>query len=394
DVREPRAMLDLRDLLAPETPFARRRARLDEERRLFGVATTRARRRLLVTAARESSQREAMVPTPFLHQLGLEWSAPPEIPEPLSRDEAEATWRRTLGDRAAAPETRAAALDALARLPGVDPDSWWYERDWTDNERPLIGDDWLASYSRLSPYENCPLNYLYQKELGLDPDKTFHMLVGSWIHDIIVRCARGELECERTALVAELRRMWRPAAFPNGAIEHRYRIECEKMIDRWLDADAKSEALATEVHFQFALDGARLHGYIDRLVRVGGHSVRIIDYKTGSSWKNENELPEDLQLGTYYLAMLRDPELAKLGDPMRLELIYLAAEDRRYGTYKNPAFDPRKDPEYESKMENRLLTLINGIRAEKFVPSEDAECRNCKFKTLCPVWPEGDEVKL
>jgi superfamily I DNA/RNA helicase len=76
DPRDTHAMLDLRDLLEPASPFERQKARLEEERRLFDVAVSRASRRLLLTAARESSQREALTPSPLIGHLGLEWVSP------------------------------------------------------------------------------------------------------------------------------------------------------------------------------------------------------------------------------------------------------------------------------------------------------------------------------
>ena len=38
-----------------------------------------------------------------------------------------------------------------------------------------------------------------------------------------------------------------------------------------------------------------------------------------------------------------------------------------------------------------LEGFVSGIRAERFAPSPSADCQWCRFKTLCPVWPEGDD---
>src|SRR5207248_6997628 len=69
DPRDKRAMLDLRDLLAPASPFDRQMARLAEERRLFRVASSPGRLHLLLTCAGASSQREPTVPTPSVLHL-------------------------------------------------------------------------------------------------------------------------------------------------------------------------------------------------------------------------------------------------------------------------------------------------------------------------------------
>ena len=393
DPRDKRAMIDIRDLLAPATPVQRERERLAEEKRLFGVAISRARGRLVVSCARESSQREALTPTPFLHLVADEWGQPPASTEPLSRAEAEATLRRIARDRSQPEAERRKVVDDLARLPGLDVERWWFEREWTDTGRPLLGEEFLTSYSRLNNFENCGLQYLYQVELGLDPEQTHAMMVGSWVHDIVDRCAKRELEPTMEALLAELDRVWWPGIFPSRAIEHRYRIQCEEMLERWLHADATVEPLATEVEFRFPLEGATVRGFIDRITRCGTKSVRLTDYKTGTNDKSEAEVREDLQLATYYLATRRDPNLARFGQPMVLELAFLARRDGRLG-YKKPSFDPRRVQGFEEKTAERLQVLIDGVRNEEFAPRPDADCQWCKFKTLCPVWPEGDEVPL
>ncbi|MFN2614070.1 MAG: ATP-dependent helicase [Actinomycetota bacterium] len=391
NTRTPRAMLDLRDLLNPASPFERSMERLDEERRLFGVAVSRARTRVLLTAARESSQREALTPSPFVHLAGLEWLRP-EPAEPgsdaLTRDEAEAAARRALRNGAADER----ALDMLARLPGVDPDTWWYEREWTDPGIPIAPEELRTSYSRLSNYDNCALQYLYQVELGLDPQTSHQMLVGTWVHDIVDKCARGEIAASEEALIAALDEVWDPKVFEATAVEHRRRLDSEEMLRRWLRTDGQQAVLATEVGFEFPIDGAIMRGRIDRVVRFGSNKTRVTDYKTGRSSKSDDEIKEDLQLASYYLALKRDPSLANLGEPKYVELAYLGAfwQDG----FVRRGFDPTAVENFEQLAQQRLEDFVAGIRAERFAPSPSADCQWCRFKTLCPVWPEGDEVDL
>jgi superfamily I DNA/RNA helicase/RecB family exonuclease len=402
DAHQRHAMFDLRDLLAPgETPFDRRKARGDEERRLFGVAASRARVRLLFTAALESSQHESQAPSPFVSAAGIEWTRPAERDavaragaDALTRDEAEAAARRALRDADAGEETKRAAVDLLARLPGVDTDAWWYERDWTDPGTAIAPDLLHTSYSRLTAYDNCALQYLYQVELGLDTETSHQMLVGTWVHDIVDRCARGEIEQTEDALVAALDELWDPAVFESVAIEHRRRIDSEEMLRRWLRVDGKLDTLASEVAFEFPIDGATMRGRIDRVVRLGGSSVRLIDYKTARHSKSQHEVDEDLQLASYYLALKRDPNLAALGEPRYLELAYLGDFYRDAFMRRGISVDPKKAQEFEQVAQARLEGFVAGIKAEKFAPSPSANCQWCRFKMLCPVWPEGDEVAL
>lgn len=390
DATERRVLFDVRDLIAPAEPHERAAARLQEEERLFDLATSRATTRLLLTAARASDQAQPFEPSRLVARAGLTWGEPPGTDEPVTRAEAEARARRSLGDVTAPAAERDAALEILARLPDVDPDTWWFERERTESDHALIGEEFLASYSRLSPYENCPLSYVYQRELGLDPSSSHAMRVGSWVHEVIEHASKHEIPLDIEALHAALAELWDPTVFPNPAIESQARRDCAVTLQRWIDSDGTIEPLAVEADFRFAVEGALIRGKIDRIVRCGGHSTRVIDYKTGRSSKSENEVREDLQLATYYLASKRDPALVALGEPMRLELAYIASDSWK----SRPGVDPRTIPGYEANAVERLESLVAGIRAEEFAPSDEADCTWCSFKRLCPLWQEGMEVVL
>jgi ATP-dependent exoDNAse (exonuclease V) beta subunit len=385
-----RALLDVRDLLAPPGAPEPRAERSAEERRLFRVATTRARTTLILTASRRTSSGELTVPSPLVEQISLAWGAPPVPTEPITRAEAEAHARRTLVDPTASEADRKAALEMLARLPGVDPDTWWFERDRTHSDEPLYGEEFLASYSRLAPYDNCGLSYLYGREMGLDPESTHAMRIGSMVHEIFEIASKDEIARTKEAMIAALDERWDPSMFPNVAIEHRMRKDCERMIARWIEADGNVDPLAVEVEFAFDVEGATIRGYIDRIVRCGGKSTRVIDYKTGRTTKTDAECVDDLQLATYYLALTRDPKLAELGDPMRMELAFIASDYWK----SRPGVDPRRIPNYAENAVERIEALVAGIRAEDFSPREEADCKWCSFKPLCPLWPEGQEVSL
>lgn len=390
DPHERRSLFDIRDIVDPATPFERVQARTEDEQRLFGVAISRARMQLVLTAAREWTHGRAEAASPIVRLAGLEWERPPERPEPLTRDEAEAAARRDL--RAGTAEQKEVALAVLAALPGVDPDTWWYESAWTDPGIPIADGELRTSYSRLSAYDNCALQYLYQVELGLDPESTHQMLVGTWVHDIVERVQRGEILATEPAVLHALDEIWDPNVFDSVALEHRRKLDSQEMLRRWLRIDANLDTKATEVAFEFPIDGAVIRGRIDRVVRLGTRNVRLIDYKTSRHAKSQEEIDEDLQLATYYLALTRVPELAELGTPKYLELAFLGAFYQ--DGFIRRGVDPTKDPAYDQKAQDRLEGFVKGIRAEEFAPTASANCQWCRFKTLCPVWPEGDEVKV
>src|SRR5690606_31735163 len=89
---------------------------LAEERRLFYVACTRARERLVVTAVR-SPEDDGEQPSRFLDELGVDVRhLQGRPPRPLSLDGLVAELRRTVADEAQPEPLRRAAARRLARL--------------------------------------------------------------------------------------------------------------------------------------------------------------------------------------------------------------------------------------------------------------------------------------
>jgi RecB family exonuclease len=240
--------------------------------------------------------------------------------------------------------------------------------------------------------ENCGLQYLYASEMGLDPERSHNMWLGSVIHDLIDRVHKGELPRKEEALLEELDRRWRTDVFWSRALERQRRRDAEKMIRQWVRDGSIGEALASEAEFRFPLDGAVVRGKIDAIYRVLPDKTRVVDYKTSRSQPTKAEIAESLQLGTYYLAMRRVPELSELGEPDILEFGHLFLEGTDEG-YKHFAVKPDRTPGFERKVEETLLSLLQRVREESYAPDPEADCTFCSFKPICPLWPQGAEVR-
>jgi superfamily I DNA/RNA helicase/RecB family exonuclease len=385
-------MVDVETLVAPRTARDRLAERLGEERALFRLAVSRARRRTILLASRSTSARNPRTPSRFASRLGLGWAHPDEVAPAASLRAMEAGLRRRLADTTAGPGERLAALVGLGRMDS-DPAEWWGGRDWTSGA-PLYSEDeeLRTSYSRLSALENCALQYLYATEMGLDPDETYQMWMGSLVHRIIDRCQREEIPRTVEAVHAAMDEAWNPTVFPNRAIEHRRFLDAKDMLRRWIDHESP-DIERSEVRFQFPIDGALLRGRIDAVFRMQNGHLRVVDYKTSRYAPSKEDAQKDLQLAAYYLALRRDPELAGLGEPGMLQLAYLGKGHYREGFIRRHVA-PRREEGYEDWAESLMKELLARVRSEDFAPSPEADCTFCRFKTICPVWPEGAEVQL
>ncbi|MBI4260880.1 MAG: ATP-dependent helicase [Actinobacteria bacterium] len=388
----PEPLVSLDRLVAPRPPSERMGERLAEERALFRLAVSRARRRTLLFASASTGSRTARTPSRFVDRLGLAWQPPGDrVPGGASLRSMESELRRVLADPESPAPERLAAGAALAHV-GADPGGWWGRRAWTEGPVLYPPDEPIrTSYSRLSTMENCALQYLYSVELGLDPDETHQMWMGSLVHDIIDRVQRGDLPRTLEAMLEALEGSWRSEAFPNRAVEHRRFLDAREMLERWLEFE-RPDPVESEAWFEFELDGAVVRGRIDAVFRMENGHLRVVDYKTSRYPISGEEARENLQLAAYYLAVKRSPHLQHLGgEPGYLQLAFLGKGQEREG-FARRAVSPGAFPDYEAWAEGRILELVDRIRKEDFPPSPEAECRWCRFKTICPRWPEGAEA--
>lgn len=387
-------------------PVARSKKNEMEDRRVFYVAVTRATKRCIVTTSPGPTRRGD--PSRFIEDLT--GSIPDvEVPgdsAPLTFAEAAARHRRTLADTTKPAAERIAALAAITEICKLDPscsaalpDEWWWRWDWTDQpmtireqqadpEDDLPLDKLRTSYSRISTYDNCGLQYLCSVVLGLDPESSHNMAFGSVIHKVFEELETGALPVEPSAAYERYDELFEKirSAFPNQALARQFYRDGQLMIERYGRYLKPGQAAKAETSFKVDFHGHRITGRIDRVDKIGSNVV-ITDYKTSRNPVYWDEAKKSLQLAIYHLAAKSDPELAALGEPASMQLVYPGAPLSRGDVAKRS-----QTPEEAEAALERLPVLIEGVLAEDFKPNPEADCTWCKFKPLCPLWSEGKEL--
>lgn len=384
----PQGLFEAWRLDGGRDPRAQARAVLEGERRRFVLAASRARDRVVFTHSTAEGRSE---PSRFLAELGVEVPREPTPPDPtpLGPAEAAGALRRVLADRGRPAPERLAAATTLAGMDGVDPATWWWARDWTVDPTPIAPDGRLrTSYSRIAAYEDCHLRYFYASVAGLDARSSYAMSFGKLMHTIFELAAQGRIGGEPEALKAAFRERFNQGWFPSRAVAHQYWRDGMDMLELWWrgEAEAARQALAFEVSFAIEVGRHSVRGRIDRVDRAGD-GIALLDYKTSRIPATEAEAARSLQLAIYYLAAVRDPQLAALGRPVQLQLVYPARE--RLGRFTRVVREP--EPGHADQVEQRLLPLLDGAAAERFDPNPHADCRFCPFKPICPLWPQGED---
>jgi len=380
------------DVLAGrDTTYSVAGPQLAEERRLFYVAATRARQRLLVTAV--SGEEEQ--PSRFLDELdpvdGDRPLTPPHRGTHLAGLVAEL--RAVVCDPDAPDAERQSAAGELARLAeagvrGANPDDWWGLAELSDDgpvadpDRPVP-----VSPSRIDAFLRCELRALLQ-EVGARDGDAIQASVGTLVHDVAAAAPPGATVDE---LIALLDQGW--AALDFGARWHatneRRRVEAIlTTLATWLAASrSEFELVGVEVGFDAVVGDARLAGRVDRLERDPDGRLVVVDYKTGKSRVSSGDLPVHPQLGAYQLAV----ESGAFGEGERTGgalLVQLANPGKDPEQRQEPLPDA-EDPQWIGREVQRVAGLLRGSR---FVARVNASCGYCDLQSSCPLFPAGRSV--
>jgi superfamily I DNA/RNA helicase/RecB family exonuclease len=392
---------------------------LADERRLFYVACTRARSRLVVTAV-ASSDDEGEQPSRFLGELypddvGHRIAHVEGRPRrPLSLAGLVAELRRTVADERVAEPLRDAAAARLARLtrehrsgtlrvPGADPATWWGTRAWSAGDHPLRPTDEpvVVSASALTSLTLCPAQWFLNREAGAERATTQAQGFGNIVHALADRIGRGDEPISgRTrpevvdALMAHVDQVWGQIPFRTPWSSGREREEVRHALDRFLvkhEAGARS-LIATEVPLRAEValpDGQRvlLHGYADRLELDAQGRVVVIDLKTGKGTPTQAEIAEHPQLGLYQLAV-ENGAVEGHTESGGAELWQLRQE--LGGGMRVQAQEvPEPDADGVRVIDRQLMEAAARLRSEEFPARPGPHCDHCAFERFCPARTAG-----
>ncbi len=324
-------------------------ARVAEERRLFYVACTRARRRLVVTAV-AGTEGEGDQPSRFLAELGVPVRTVAGRPRrPLTLAALVGELRSVTADPDASAALREQASIRLARLadatdalgqplvPAADPGRWWGMAELSDAPRPVTAptDAVHLSGSQLGSLLSCPRQWFLSRKAQAESSRSSAASFGSVVHVLAEHGAHDDVD--PAALAEHLTAVWDQLAFDAKWLSAVERVEAESALERfaaWQQARRGQTLLGTEVGFACEVDlGAeRVHltGTADRVERDPDGRVRIVDFKTSRSEPRAADVAVQDQLGVYQLAVQLGAFAEVTGPgarPAGAELVYLRLPD-------------------------------------------------------------------
>jgi superfamily I DNA/RNA helicase/RecB family exonuclease len=388
-------------------PALSARELLQEERRLFYVACTRARSRLVVTAV-ASAEDDGEQPSRFLAELGVTVEKVDGRPaRPLSLAGLVSELRRTVADPDTTPALRSAAARRLARLAGetindralvpqADPSAWWGTRAATRSVRPVRDPDQPVpvSASMLEHVMTCPTQWFLMAEAGGAGPAHQSANIGQLVHALAQRVAAGEVAPDLDLLMRHVDEVWGRLHFrtPWSAAREHERIEVA--LARFLEWHEHNprKLIGTEEKFETVveLDGGeqvRLNGYADRLELDADGRVVVVDLKTNKGKPSGPEVLRHVQLGLYQYAVDHG---AVDGHPESggAELVQLGLPDSDSALVQRQPLYADDGPE-RATLRSQVARAAALVRAETFPAVAGAHCRDCDFTAVCPIQGAG-----
>lgn len=325
---------------------------IQEERRLFYVAMTRARDLLFFTASSfyGEGKRQKKI-SPFVYEA---------LPELKDKELLKS-----------APSPVQMSLVEIA-------EEFKFEEE---KEEPLPNHKINSiSYTQISAFDICPLHYRARYILGIPTEPSHALSFGITIHNVMndfyLKIKKGE-KVSRQDLISLLKQRWISEGYSSKEHEEESFERGKNILNNYYDKlfDPLHIPEELEMPFSFYLkNNVKVSGKIDRIDKLPDGSIEIIDYKTGEVKQAATDSYQ-FQLDLYALAAekIHHPIFAHNKD-VTLSLLYLDSGEK---------VTTKATREEVESVENRLIEKISEIEKSDFKCSKSILCRNCEYKMLC-----------
>jgi len=245
-----------------------------------------------------------------------------------------------------------------------------------EEPRPGIKkEDLILSPSSISTYSDCPLKFKYQKILRVPTPSSSTLDLGTTIHKVVEDLAKlrekGITPTEEVAMnILSENRMFR--SYQNKTEYKRSTDRIKTMVNTYLEWERKSpnEVVAKEVDFQIEVDGVQFIGRIDRVEKNPQGEFEVIDFKSGNVRKSRNTIKTDPQMNIYALGVKQ--LYGKL--PKKASLFYLEHRTVTYDITEEQVDEALKP----------IKQMIKLILDEKFEPTPSIQaCMFCDYQSVC-----------
>lgn len=332
---------------------------IEEERRLFYVAMTRARDGLFLTSALDYGGARDKKPSKFLDEAGI------------NSDNIKTT-KNSKKDN-----------ELMSDVKRLDAENIGIPVKYQLPEK--------FSFSQIEAFSCCPLQYKYNFILKIPIEEKVSFIFGRVMHNTLrdflasqlsdgsiqpgLFATKDKKEKKRPTLEELLKiydSYWVSDGYHSKDEREKYKKKGREIFTAFyaqLEADGWPEVMFIEKNFTVKIANQVLKGAIDRIDRLGNGTVEIIDYKTGKP-KEKLAYDEKRQLLLYQIAVEEVFDL-KVGS---LAYYYLD-NDAKISFVAKPADI--------AKVKQDVADTIAEISQCQFTPKPSFLCAYCDFRNIC-----------
>lgn len=349
---------------------------LAEERKLFYVALTRAKKGVYITHGESDEGGREILPSVFISEIK------DELKENLDVSE-------------------------LEKKPGI-----YFEGESKVNKGRAIDKEFVSelfykeqfSVTALNNYLECPWKYFYRNLLRIPYVQEKYLLYGTAMHSAVeaflkARLVRKDKDVDKKFLLQEFKR-----AMENAPLSEKELKEVlergEKSLSVWFDERQDSWGNSYKLEqalYGVEFEGVKLSGKLDKVDFVGDSEVIVTDYKTGKV-KSRNEIEGNTQgsNGNIKRQLVFYKLLLNLYDDGRLNMTKGIIEFLEPNDSSNPSsrkatsgqrikFEEFEIEEAEVEaLKKEMVRVINEITELSFWDKycDEKDCEYCSYRKL------------
>lgn len=318
---------------------------LQEERRLFYVACTRAKEHLFFSASDDYGGKRKKK----LSQFVLEALDQPELIK---------------------EKHKLSAVEKIERhAPGPD----------TLHPRLNLkkGDILRLSRQQIDDYFTCPKKYYYSSIIKIPLPLNWHFMYGTAIHEAIGRYYQRKIAGKKpnlNSIIQDFLQCFISEGFITREHEEQKKQKGLETLTKFFNEDNVKKIIPSEVEkpFEFFERNAKINGRYD-LILKDKDGFRICDFKTSQvdgQKEADSRLKKSTQMMMYALSWQK-----KYGKIPKTSLIFIESDLTATTTFKE------KDLE---KTEEMIFEVTGGIRSESYIAKADIrQCALCPYKDIC-----------
>jgi len=238
-----------------------------------------------------------------------------------------------------------------------------------------------TSYSELAYYLNCGYDYKMRFIYGFNPELVPALGFGKQVHNVINLLHKDYEDTGKIPSKAKIAKVIEEhfyLRYASDSVTERLKVGAMKSLIKYVQMWEKDFSLSvkTERPFELEFDNALIAGSIDMIKREDGNEtvLEVIDFKTG---KADNDLMHkyELQVQLYTIAAQE-----ALGINTQKALIHFIDTD------KNERLAVQTSPAALETAKEELSYALQGITKATFKRDarQDKICKSCDWCTMCP----------